>query len=222
MDPKFQNSFIPKNPVVVSPGQRLSKTYTINIFASIAGVVFVITLLASGVLFAYQRILTNQIASLDGQLVDARAAFQPEKIQELIDANSRVVTAKNLLKKHVVVSEILNLLQSLTVKRLRIDAFTYENRDSGGPTLAMTVETPTYNTLALQQDIFRQSTSVIDPTFSDFTLGDNGIIKSKFFGKIIPVLTSYETVISSGTLVPQVVTPPTPTIAATTTGTTKQ
>ena len=129
MDPKFQTSFIPKKPVVSIPGADIPVTRRINIFSVAAGIIFVITLLVSSGLFVYKDILTKQITEIVNNINTTRATFQPEKIQELIDIHSRIVASKTLLDKHVVVSQLLLLLQTLTVKRMRFTDFTFSNKN---------------------------------------------------------------------------------------------
>ncbi len=119
MEPKFQTSFIPKNPIV--PGQSgipVVKTY--NILAVIATILFIITLLLSGGLFAYKRYLTQQIDQLTADLSKVQANLEPQKVQELVNANSRIISARNLLNEHTAVTQLLMILQQLTVKNIQI------------------------------------------------------------------------------------------------------
>ena len=197
MEPRFNTSFIPKKPVVETASTSGSKSVEQkNIFSIISSTLFVITILAYGGLFAYKIILNNQIKKADSEINDARAAFDTTKIQDLINANSRIVSTKNLLEKHVVVSELLNLLQSLTVKRVRYGTLKYTNID-GLPTVSMTTEAQSYNALAQQLDAFSKSEFVKTPQVSDYNLGDNGNITVKFFANLEPSLVSYKKVIES-------------------------
>ena len=119
MEQKFNTSFIPKKPIVADSGIVSRAPEASNIFNTIATALFILTLFATGAVFLYKNILIRQVTEADTALNDARAAFETEKIQSLLDLNTRIVSAKGLLEKHVVVSEVLGLLQSLTVKRMR-------------------------------------------------------------------------------------------------------
>ena len=199
MEPKFQTSFIPKKPIVASQGLQLSPVKDINIFSVIATIIFLVTALASGGVFVYKQLITNQIVKADQDLNAAREAFQTEKIQELIDANSRIMATKNLLEKHVVVSELLLLLNALTVKKMRITDLTYNNRN-GSPTVSMSAEAQTYNALADQGRIFSENEFVLNEEFSNFELADSGNVRVKFFANIDPTLVSYKKAVEAVSL----------------------
>jgi len=197
MEPKFQTSFIPKKPIISEPGSRVAVSHSINIFSAIATIIFVLTILTSGGVFIYKNILESQILLSDKSLNAAREAFHPEKIQELIDADSRIMATKRLLEKHVAVSELLTLLQSLTVKRMRFTSLSYINKNTGLPTLSIDGEAATYNALAEQKDIFGQNEFIKNPQFSNFSLMDNGAVSVKFFTTLDPKLVSYKKYIES-------------------------
>lgn len=196
MEPKFNTSFIPKKPIVADSGLVSRAPEANNIFNTIATAIFILTLFATGAVFLYKNILIRQVSEADTALNEARSAFETEKIQSLLDLNARISSAKNLLEKHVVVSEVLGLLQSLTVKRMRFASFKYSNSD-GLPTLSLKGEVQTYNALAEQSRIFSGSEFIKNQKFSDFSLGENGNIGVTFFGTLDPQLTSYKEVIES-------------------------
>ena len=197
MEPKFQTSFIPKRPISSSTGNSVIRST--NIFSIVATVFFIVTLFTSVGLYLYKNLLTNQIAEVDKILNTSRTAFQPEKIQELVDVNNRIEVAKNLLEKHIVTSNLLTLLETLTVKRMRFVNFNYSNR-AGIPTVVMKGESQTYNALAQQEDIFSKDKSLVNPEFSDFNLGDNGNITFDFSATLEPGLISYKKITESKSL----------------------
>jgi hypothetical protein len=191
MEPKFQTSFIPKKPIGSVSGSGVNVIRSTNIFSVVTTVVFIVTLLTSGGLFFYKNLLTNQIKDADKNIISARDAFEPEKIQELVDANSRIISAKKLLENHIVVSKILILLESLTIKRMRFVEFNYANKDNNH-NITISGEVQTYNALAQQQDIFLKNDFIKNPIFSNFNLGDNGYILVNFSAQIDPSLISYK------------------------------
>src|SRR4029078_12292211 len=113
----------------------------------------------------------------DRDINAARASFELDKIQSLLDANARISAVKGLLDKHVAVSQLLALLESLTVKHIRFSDFSYNNKE-GNPTLSMNTEAKDYNALASQSDIFSKNDFIQSPYFSDFSLSDNGNVKA--------------------------------------------
>jgi hypothetical protein len=192
MEPQFQNSFIPKNPVAFSgSGGDAPKTVTVNIFSSIAGFVLVVTLLASGGLFVYKNILVNGIASADTELNAARKAFEPEKIAELISANASIAAATELLNKHVVISKVLTLMQQVTLQTMRLSDLIYTNKD-GKPTLTSSVEAQSYNALAQEFNTLSTSAMIKNPLLSNFSLGSNGLVRANMSAELLPDFVSYK------------------------------
>ncbi len=78
-------------------GPSIAVTRSTSIFSIIAVILFLLAIATSGGLYLYKNVLNGQISDDDKSLNDARAAFQPEKIQELVDANARIMAAKTLL-----------------------------------------------------------------------------------------------------------------------------
>ena len=191
MEPKFQTSFIPKKPIgsTVSPSSNISAGG--SLFSSIATVVFVITLLTSGALFVYKNILSGQVEQYDKEINDASNAIQPQKIQDLIDANSRVTVTKTLLDNHVVVSKLLTLLNDLTIKRIRFTSLNYINKNKES-SLSISLEAQTYNALVQEQSLLKSNEFIKNPVFSNFSLGDNGFITVDFSATVDPSLVSYK------------------------------
>ena len=196
MEPKFQTSFIPKSPATALgvskiPSSLQNKTVTI-----VGIVIFVIALSTSIGVFFYKNMLNGQLVQADKDLSAAREAFAPEKIQELMDQNAKRGWAKSLLEKHITTSELLLLIQSLVVKTIRATTMTYSYKE-GVPTIVMDLDASSYNALADQSRIFLQNNYIINPNFLNFTLSDNGNVKSTFNASINPTLVSYKEAIKS-------------------------
>ncbi len=193
MEPRFQTSFIPKKPIINDA--RIASSSSVvresNVFNLIAVIVFVATLLASGGLFGYKIYLKQQIDKDNKDISDAQAAFQVDKIKELLDANNRILASKDLLDKHVAVSSLLTLLQSLTVRRLRLVTLDYSNK-TGQNVISLSGEAQNYNALVEQSRIFEESQYLSNNIFSNFTLEDNGYIKVDFDSAVDTSLISYK------------------------------
>ncbi len=196
MEPKFQTSFIPKNPGLGGQSATMPYVRERNIFSTASTVLFVLMLLVSGGLFGYKIILTNKKETASNSLVAARTTLEPQKIQTLIDANSRIVSTKNLLDKHVVLSELLVLLQQITLQKVSFSSLAYKNMDNK-PTISLTAEALGYNAIAAQEDVFAKNDFIKNPIFSDFSLDTNGGVKLTIFAELVPKLISYKDILQS-------------------------
>jgi hypothetical protein len=199
MEPKFQTSFIPKKPVVATAGSSVEVIHETNPLSIIAGIVFIVSILVSGGLFGYKIMLNNAIEQAGLDLDSARSTFQLDKIQEMLDANSRITSAKELLESHIVSSEILYLMHDLTVKQMQLKELVYKDQ---GKTGLVTIQgsASSYNALAQQGRIFDENEFIRDERFFDFNPGENGLIDASFAGVIDPSLISFKNKIESSGL----------------------
>jgi len=210
MEPRFQTSFIPKAPVI-STASSISekKSGRANLLSIAATILFLAAIAAAAGLYFYQNLVEGQIAVADKSLSDARSAFEPDKISQLVDANSKIQAVKVLLGRHVAVSPILDLIGSLTVKNVTFSNFVFVPKD-GVPTVSMDVEALSYNALANEQQFFSQAGSIKTSAFSNFSLADNGDVKANFFATLDPSITSYKNLILSSSATTAVATTTTP------------
>ncbi len=195
MQPNFQTSFIPKKPVS-GESEKVSAVHDTDIFTLAATLTFIVTALLYGGLYFYNNLLVKQIEEAGKQLEDARSAILPDKIKELIDADSRIATVSGLLERHVVNSKMLTLLGDLAVTKLQFNDLTYTNK-TGSPALKINGEVQTYNALAVQQDILTKNEYIKNPIFSNFTLSEAGNIKFQFNSSIDLSLVSYKKSVES-------------------------
>ncbi len=191
MEPKFQTSFIPKKPIVPGQSTGFAVVRQTNIFTIIATIIFLVTILSAGALYFYKSLLQSQIADGDKKVDQARAAFQPDKIKELFDFNARMVAAKTLLDNHVVVSKFLHLMESDTLKNMKIDNLSYKSA-AGLSTISMKAQARSYNALVQQQNIFTQSDFVKNAQFSNFSPIDDGNVTVSFMANLLPEVVSYK------------------------------
>lgn len=196
MEPKFQTSFIPKKTVDDDSRNR-SVVYTdTNIFTLAATIVFIATALMYGGLYFYKNMLIKQVAEADSQLVEARTAIQPEKIQEIIDNDSRIKNSEKILDRHLATSKLMIFLSDSAIKKIRFSELMYQNKD-GIASIAIDSEVQTYNSFAYQQEVLVKNEFITNPYFDDISLSDNGNITFKFTGRIDPSLVSYKKALES-------------------------
>lgn len=192
MDPKFQTSFIPKKPIVAntSASASISSYSSGNIINFFSSALFITLLIVMGGLFGYKKFLTTQIANADVELTNAKEALQPNTINQLINASSRINAIKKLLNSHIAVTQLFSLLQSLTLKTVRLSNFSYKT-EGAHFTVSSNVEAQSYNSLYLQSEVFLKNSFIKNPVFSDFDVTESGTIQAKFTAEIDPTVLSY-------------------------------
>ena len=128
------------------------------------------------------------------ELEEARRSLQSERIAELARIDSRIENAKIILGKHVAVSGIFNALEALTVGSLRLTSLQFgdsKKEQVGSLDLRMEGVGRTFNSVALQSDIFGRERVFKNPIFSNLALDKNGNIEFEVSMAIDPELISY-------------------------------
>ncbi len=213
MDTKPQSSFIPKKP---SESGALSRSG--GLFPFLADMLFVVALLASVAVFAYDKYLSSEIAKMDVDLSAARTAIQPELINQLVRSDKRIISANTLVDSHVTISSLFELLQSITLQNLQFTSFSFGSGEGGSLSITMKGEARTYATVALQAKIFNDNENFINPQFSNLDLNDKGDVVFAFKSQINPKIISYVEKLRAGAPIPAqapVALPPTSTSTST-------
>jgi len=191
MAEEFQTSFIPKKTEEVGSRRRKS---SMGILTLGGIVIFLIAILASGAIFAYQKILERSIVTKKEELVRAQEAFEPSLIQELVRLDTRIAAAETLLDQHIAPSFVLQLLQDITLETVQFDGFTLTVPDNadGDIELSMEGRAVGFSAVALQSDEFAKSPYLKDPLFSGLAVTQTGGVLFSVSAVISPELLRYE------------------------------
>jgi hypothetical protein len=188
MDSQNTSSFIPKKTMV--PGGAFPRSS--SLFSFVANLIFVVAIISLVVVFLYQKYLEGQISQMSANLSSTRVALQPNVISELSRSDARIISANELLNKHVALSDFFALLQSLTLQNLRFTSFSYSENAQGVLSVSMKGQAPTYATVAVQENIFNGNSNFINPTFSNLDLDDKGNVVFDFQSQLNPKVVSYK------------------------------
>ena len=202
MEPKFQSSFIPKGPITSVAASasipRVKKEK--NLLSFLALIIFIVSVFAAVGVFGYKFYLDYRIDKMGVDLEQARTALQPEIIRELTRIDNRIISVKDLISKHYILTPLFEFLEVSTPKVVRFNDFSYTMTEQGLE-LQMKGEARGYAALAQQADIFQKSQHFINSTFSNINLNEKGDVNFSFTATIEPKLASYmkkiESVISS-------------------------
>lgn len=192
MEPKFQSSFIPKGPLAATTtGPNLVRRPGERTILGLFGLIFfIVSVLGAAAVFGYKYYLKGRIESMQTELETVRAALDSGEIQELTRLHDRIVSTKELLAKHVVLTPFFESLEISAPRLVRFNDFRY-TVSAEGIEVAMRGESRGYGALALQADIFNKSKFFKDPIFSDLSLSSKGDVMFSFRGVLDPTLVSY-------------------------------
>lgn len=171
MDPQVRTSFIPKKPITAAPARRRGG---LGLILFITILVFLVSIVAAGGVYAYEQYLKKAIVSKSESLSRARAAYEPAVIEELIRLNQRLKLAQQVLDSHIAPSAVFKLLEDVTLQNVRYRSFEFSTDGQGGATLALNGEARAFTDVALQSDAFASVRSLKDLIFRDINLEATG------------------------------------------------
>ena len=188
---QLHTSTIPKKPPFVGPsrvgiGIRGSNLLTIGalvLFSSMVGFALWV--------YFYKAYLIRTIGDMDLAVAEAKKSFEPEFIEEAARLNARIEGAQELLNTHTALSPLFDLLEKKTLEDMRFQDFSFSFADGQGSRISMTGQGKSFNTVALQSDVFGAEPSFKDPVFSNFTLNENGDVVFDFTTSLEPSLLLY-------------------------------
>jgi len=187
----LQTSFIPKKSSLPTTSAPARFGRTVNLFAVVAIIIFLLTGILAAVTFFYRGSLISEITEMNTELVKAKKNFEPEFVETAIRLNKRIESVKVLLKDHRSVSPLFDILEKKTLERVRFQGMNLTLSDSSA-TLSMTGEAKSFNSVALQSDVFGKEHYFQNPVFSNFKLSESGDVVFNFTTDVDPALLKYQ------------------------------
>ncbi len=192
MDPRLQTSFIPRQAVAGMSISRGGGAQSWSIFSIIALVLFLLSVVAGIATFGYQRFLFSQVEAKNAALVAAQNAFEPETIQGIDRMSRRVDASKTILGTHVMLSPLFDLLEKETLSTVRFASFSFSANSPSDIVLLLNGEAKSFNSVALQSDVFGAEKVIKNPVFSNLDLDASGNVIFRFRASLDPLLVQYK------------------------------
>ncbi len=150
----FDTSFIPQQPVIKIESAK--RTGEINIPMIVAAVIFFATLIAAGGLYFWRTSVEARVVQKEAELAGKADQIDIDGIKELQRVEARLTTGKRLLLNHVAFTAFLAFLESETLKSVTFNSLDYSVRD-GAPHVVLKGKAPTYMSLYVQEQSFKQN-----------------------------------------------------------------
>jgi hypothetical protein len=216
MEPKFQSSFIPKGPVAATTAVPKVHSRDKSFLSFIASIVFFLSLLSLLGVFGYRFYLVRSINKMGQDLEAAQAALASEPIDEFIRLDGRIRGLTQLVSSHVILSPLLDYLETSTVKSVRFTEFNYSILSTGRIEVTMKGQASGYAGVALQSDIFEKGKYFEEMSFSDLSLNERGDVVFAFRALLDPTLVSYQKSLEHSVVAPPISAPIQQPVVATT------
>lgn len=205
METKFQTSFIPKRPLVDQKINVTSHKGGVSIFMAISVLIFLVSIGGAGFTIVWKNVLLKSQEDYKVKLSESEKRFNISLIEELKAANTKIDLSKQLLKNHLDITEIFNIISRLTIEGVRFDSFDFSLPDGGateGIKIAMHGVATSFSAIAFQSDVFGKSQkygtnkAMKNPVLSDLLSNENGTVGFTFSTVINPMDISYEKVLN--------------------------
>ncbi len=208
METKFQTSFIPKKPVASTIGATYpsSQHHANSLFMTLATLIFIVSLVGAGGVYAYKQYLINNQDVLKQELATREKQFNVDLISQLKAENVKIDMAHSLIKNHVALSQIFDLIGRLTIANVRFMSLDATVPAVGSSDNGIKISLQGYGTslsaVAFQSDILGQLDQyglrniIKNPILSNPALGGNGAISFGFTATVDPGSLSYENMVS--------------------------
>ncbi len=133
----------------------------------------------------------RRIAQKNAQLSKDEKDLSGDLIANLQRLDTRINAARTVLQKHVSLSTIFKLLEDTTTINIRYSNLKYNVSVAGLPTLMLSGQGKTFNSISYQSDVFRSTAPFKNPLFSDVRLDDHGNVLFDVTTGLDPALILY-------------------------------
>lgn len=200
METNFQTSFIPKK-VAFSQGGGHSRSGA-SLIMVIASLLFVLSIAGAVFTFIAKTVLIKSQEQLKIDLAESEKRFNVPLITLLTRANAKIDLANQLLKNHISVSEVFNIISNLTIDGVRFSSFEFLAVDKAYK-INMKGIADSFNSVAFQSDVFGSSQKygtnkvIKNPVLSDLSVDKDGNVIFNFSAEMAQPDISYERVLAS-------------------------
>jgi len=196
MDPRFQTSFIPKKPIVSTPGRAASP---INLFSLLTTIIFIVAVALSGGVFFYKQLTAKQIAQSKADFERAKSAFEPDIVNQIVRLDTRIETGKKLLSSHLAVTPLFEYLSTITLKNVRFKDFNFVYLAKDKIQVSMKGQAQSYASVALQSDLLNAQKNLKNTLIGDLALETSGLVAFTVSTVIDPTIFMYEKTLDGST-----------------------
>ncbi|MDB5190214.1 MAG: putative pilN [Parcubacteria group bacterium] len=186
LSPGIPTSFVPRQPV--QPSAKHPMRGSNNIFLIVSVVILgIVVLMAVGV-FAYDKYLTNSLQTKADQLATAQKRVDQNTIEEFVRLRDRLNTGTDLLTNHIVLSQFLDTLESLTLQNVRFNSMKLAVAGDHTAKIDILGTAKTFNALAAQSNAFAGEKLIKRAIFANITLSQSKLVTFRLTADIDPRL----------------------------------
>ena len=201
MEPKFQTSFIPKNPVFptgagTNNNNREQYNSSISFLSIVALILFLLSVISSGGLFFYSKLQQKSIIELKESLALEKASFSESTTKDLILFSDQLKVVKLLLDKHLILSNIFIIMQSSTIPNINFTEISFDTKTEGVVSVDFEGQSTSYEHIAKQSELFKSTGFLRDVLFYNMEIDRDGNLVFEGSMSVLVNDTSYKEILN--------------------------
>jgi hypothetical protein len=190
---QFTTTFIPKKPLTeVSAGGAPVVSRPVGLFSTIVTILFFLTVAIGGGMYFWKSYETKNVAVLGESVAKVEKAFEPQLITQLQSLDKQLKNGSTLVKNHIVVSPIFDMLELGTIKQIRFTKLDISRDEVKGVLIKMSGESDGYESIAQQSNVLGANTYLKDAIFSNFFLTSKGKVSFDLSFGVKPDFVDFE------------------------------
>lgn len=190
---EFQSSFIPKKEI----SSIAVKQSRVGFFGVLALFIFLVAIAVGAGLFVYKIVLEQRIDFLANEVKEAENALDPDFISVADRLNTRIITAQDLLKKHIAATVLFDELENLVLVPVSFSSLNFINTPEGGMKISASGVSSDYAPIVSQSDELGKNRLFRDVIFSGVNRNSEGIVQFTLEAGIDKNFILYEKLIPS-------------------------
>lgn len=159
-----------------------------NIFLLVALIIAGIAVVLSGLVFAYDRYLSYVADARAADLAKAQSSVSQDTVKGFVRLRDRFVAGKTLLNNHVVLSQLFDVLENITLQNVRYTNLKVSVAADRTATLDVNGIAKNFNTLAAQSNTIAADARFKRAIFSGIVLNADNTVGFHLTALIDPKL----------------------------------
>lgn len=224
--PNIPTSFVPKQAIQAS-GVHALRRHGANPINIVAPGILLISVLAAGGVYGYERYLTDKKEVAAAELLAQEQHIDQDGVREFIRLRDRLSTGNKLLSEHITLSAFFSKLEKITLQNVRFDSLTLAVAADRSAEIKMSGRARGFNALAAQSTKFSSDPSIRRAIFSGVNQNADGTVDFSVSAEIVSNLVTGATaaaptssILPAATITPETATTTPADVTAATTATT--
>jgi Tfp pilus assembly protein PilN len=146
--------------------------------------------------FFYSQYLTKKAETEAQQIVDAQKGISQDTVSQFTTLRNRLSAAKTVANNHIVPTQFLNLLETITVQNVHFTNVNFKVNDDRTASVTLDGLAANFNALETESTEFAKQAAIKNPDFSSFLLNKDNTVSFTVTATLDPSIVTEKTPVS--------------------------